>query len=79
MVSFKSILWYFVPRRIRLKDTLLCIFVFILILILIDDHLNNNDDSERISENGGLKEDELIIYNQNVKKEGMLIIFSSTI
>ena len=66
MVSFKSVLLYFVPRRIKLKDTLLCIFLFILILVIIDDRLNNTDDS---TENR-LKEDELIIYNQNVKKEG---------
>ena len=49
MVSFKSILLYFVPRRIKLKDTILCVILFVLILVFLDDYLNNYEEKDMIA------------------------------
>ena len=66
MHSYKNYFLYFVPRRIKLKNTLMCIFLFIIIIVLIDDYLNNHDDYE-------IESDELInikrINNDNFKLE----------
>ena len=40
----KSYLTFFIPRRIKLKNTILCIILFVLIILLIDDQLNNHDN-----------------------------------